>query len=179
MLVLVGTLSLPLFTQAEMFKCTAASGATVYQDKPCATAGESQKTIATPADKDEADPIAASLKVYLTGYILEKMERWCAEKSPSSSPAIRKAGAAWIQRHDALMRTAEQTLQSKYSNSQRIEINARAARENEALISKIEPAGQAEHQKWCDGLPAKMFDPQFNLIAHPRLVKTVMGNVAR
>ncbi|NOT19409.1 MAG: hypothetical protein HOP24_03920 [Sideroxydans sp.] len=146
-----------------------------YQDKPCTSATETQKIMPSSSDKMELDPILASIKLGSTGYMLEKMEAWCVAKAPSTASAIKQARVAWHQRHESLLAKGSHILQTRLSYDERLKIAVQSRLAHNEIYAKLENASPSEHLQSCEGIPAKLKDPQIDMTAHPILVKTIMG----
>jgi hypothetical protein len=162
--------------QAQAFKCTGPDGKTAYQDRPCASAKDKENVIATPLNKtqkDERDPVLASITVASTAYTLERMEEWCARRAPSSVAALKQARARWHERHESLISKGGAIVRSKLSQAERASLAAQSKLETDKIIASIEGAGSEYHRKWCADMPAKMTSLQMDLMARPTLVKTI------
>ncbi|MDD2776260.1 MAG: DUF4124 domain-containing protein [Gallionella sp.] len=172
---LLGMLCLPFSAESAMYKCADSTGKMAYQDKPCASATKTQKIMMTSSDKMELDPVLASIKLGSTGDMLEKMEAWCVAKAPSTVSAIKQARMAWHQRHESLLAKGAHILQTRLSYDERLKLAVQSRLANNEIYAKLENASQSECMQWCEGMPAKMRDPQIDMTAHPLLVKTIMG----
>lgn len=158
---------------AEMFKCTGNDGKSRYQDTPCTSGKETQKVFSIASEKDEHDPVLASLKVFNVEYLLERIEGWCASRAPATLPSVQAARNVWRRRHEQLSAKAATIVQSKLSNEARISHANQAKAENEKYIVRLEAGGPENHRQWCEALPAKTTAPEMDLMAHPVLVKTL------
>ena len=164
--------------QAQMFKCTGPDGKTAYQDRPCASEKDKEKAIATPLSKtqrNESDPVLASITVASTVYTLERMEEWCARRAPSTVAALKQARARWHERHESLISKGGAIVRSKLSQDERVNLAAQSKLETDRIIASIEGAGSENHRKWCSEMPSKMTSPEMDLMARPTLVKTIMS----
>lgn len=178
-LLLLGALFLPFAAESAMYRCAGAEGKMAYQDKPCSSLTETQKIMMDSSDKAELDPVLASVKLGSIGYLLERMEAWCAVKAPSSISAVKQARMAWRQRHESILAKGAHILQSRLSYDERLSIAAQSRLEQDAIFAKLENASPSEHQQWCEGMPAKTRAPQIDMMGHPILVKTIIGYTDR
>lgn len=162
-----------------MFKCMDPEGKVAYLDRPCASPKETQKIMTTSADKEELDPVLASIKIASTAYMLEKMEAWCAAKAPSTISAVKQTRRVWRQRHEAIGVKAAHILQTRLPYDERLNIATRFKLTQDEIIAKLEDASPSEHQQWCEGMPAKMMAYQMDMMGHRTLVKTIMDYTDR
>jgi len=174
LLLCIGSMA-PL-AHAEMFRCSTPEGKTSYQDQPCALKTETQKIIRAPtaqASQDELDPVLAAVKVGSTTYMIEKMAEWCASKSPSTLSTIQEAKSLWRTRHESLIAKGSAIIKTKLSYVERLRLVDMSKLETSRIISSLEDAGSANHQRWCADLPMKMAAPELDLTRRPTLVKTL------
>lgn len=176
---LLGALCLPFAAESAMYKCADSEGKVAYQDKPCASAKETRQILTTSSDKMELDPILASVKLGSIGYMLEKMEAWCTSKAPSTVSAIKQARTAWHQRHESILAKGSHILRAQLSYDERLNLAVQSRLAHDEIYAKLEKASPSEHLQWCEGMPAKMRDPQIDMTVHPVLVKTIMGYADR
>jgi hypothetical protein len=165
--------------QALIYKCADSQGKTVYQGTPCSSGEETKKTLDTSLEKFESDPVSAATKVVETGYMIQRIEQYCAIKSPSNAAAITQARASWMQRHSELLIKSSKILRDKLPEAERVKLAAQSTLLADLIIAKLDRAGYASYEKDCKDFSPKMWHPQLNLIAHSKLVNTITSTTLR